>query len=183
MDGKQDGGAGHGDGIRHRLGGVNRHGLIRQQPGHQIDQGQQQDEFPQHCHNDGAAGGTNGNEGHLTGDLDTKEEQRPAIDPQGGHRKGHQRHVRGEDPGKRSGAQLDHRPQRHRIAQTHLQQQPEGLPHPLGIPCAVIVAGDGPVADDTLRKANMNDVVITATTESAFSVIGKLYELGVGKEA
>ena len=52
----------------------------------------------------------------------------------------------------------------------------------IGLSC-VIVAGDGPVADDTLRKANMNDVVITATTESAFSVIGKLYELGVGKEA
>ena len=83
LDGKQDGGAGHGDGIRHRLGGVDCHGLICQQPGHQIDQGQQQDELPQHCHNDGAAGGANGNEGHLTGDLDTKEEQRPAIDPQG----------------------------------------------------------------------------------------------------
>jgi len=143
LDGKQDGGAGHGDGVRHRLGGVDCHGLICQQPGHQIDQGQQQDELPQHCHNDGAAGGANGNEGHLTGDLDTKEEQRPAIDPQGGHRKGHQRRVRGENPGKRAGAQLDHHPQRHGIAQTHLQQQPEGLPHPLGIPCAVIIAGDG----------------------------------------
>ena len=143
MDGKQDGSAGHGDGIRHRLSGVNCHGLIRQQPGHQVDQGQQQDELPQHCHNDGAAGGANGNEGHLTGDLDAKEEQRPAIDPQGGHRKGHQRRVGGEDPGKRAGAQLDHRPQRHGIAQAHLQQQPEGLPHPLGVPGAVIVAGDG----------------------------------------
>lgn len=30
LDCKQDGGAGHGDGIRHRLGGVDRHGLIRQ---------------------------------------------------------------------------------------------------------------------------------------------------------
>ena len=46
---------------------------------------------------------------------------------------------------------------------------------------AVIVAGDGPVAEDTLHKANMNDVVVLATEEPAFSVIGKLYDLGVGK--
>ena len=46
---------------------------------------------------------------------------------------------------------------------------------------AVIVAGDGPVAEDTLHKANMNDVVVLATEEPAFSVIGKLYDLVVGK--
>ena len=48
---------------------------------------------------------------------------------------------------------------------------------------AVIVAGDGPVANDTLHKANLNDVVITATEESAFDVVGKLYALGVGSKA
>ena len=47
---------------------------------------------------------------------------------------------------------------------------------------AVIVAGDGPVADDTLHKANLNDVVVAATEAPAFEVIGKLYELGVGKK-
>lgn len=46
---------------------------------------------------------------------------------------------------------------------------------------AVIVAGDGPVAADTLHKASMNDVVIAATEEPAFSVIGKLYALGIGQ--
>ncbi len=46
---------------------------------------------------------------------------------------------------------------------------------------AVIVAGDAPVAQDTLHKANMNDVVIAATKASAFEVVGKLYALGVGK--
>ncbi len=46
----------------------------------------------------------------------------------------------------------------------------------------VIVAGDGPVAQDTLHKANMNDVVIAATAASAFEVVGRLYELGVGKK-
>lgn len=51
----------------------------------------------------------------------------------------------------------------------------------IGLSC-IIVAGDGPVADDTLRKANLNDVVIAATAEPVFSVIGKLYALGVGKE-
>ena len=75
-----------------------------EQTAFQVDQGQQQDEFPQHCHNDGAAGGANGNEGHLAGDLDAKEEQRPAIDPQGGHRKGYQVGVGGKDVGKRAGA-------------------------------------------------------------------------------
>ena len=46
---------------------------------------------------------------------------------------------------------------------------------------AVIVAGDAPVAEDTLAKANLNDVVILATEVSAFEIIGKLYELGIGK--
>lgn len=32
---------------------------------------------------------------------------------------------------------------------------------------AVIVAGDGPVAEDTLHKANLNDVVVAATEEPA----------------
>ncbi len=44
---------------------------------------------------------------------------------------------------------------------------------------AVIVAGDGPVAAETLHKANMNDVVIAASEEAAFTVIGKLYAMGV----
>lgn len=47
---------------------------------------------------------------------------------------------------------------------------------------AVIVAGDGPVAKDTLHKAEMNDVVIAATEEPAFDVVGKLYALGVGSK-
>lgn len=47
---------------------------------------------------------------------------------------------------------------------------------------AVIVAGDGPVANDTLHKANLNDVVIAATEESAFDIVGKLYALGVGSK-
>ena len=47
---------------------------------------------------------------------------------------------------------------------------------------AVIVAGDGPVANDTLHKANLNDVVIAVTEESAFDVVGKLYALGVGSK-
>lgn len=46
---------------------------------------------------------------------------------------------------------------------------------------AVIVAGDAPVAEDTLAKANLNDVVILATDVPAFEVIGKLYGLGIGK--
>ncbi len=47
---------------------------------------------------------------------------------------------------------------------------------------AVIVAADGPVANDTLHKANLNDVVIAVTEESAFDVVGKLYALGVGSK-
>ena len=46
---------------------------------------------------------------------------------------------------------------------------------------AVIVAGDAPVAEDTLKKAELNDVVIFSTEASAFEVVGKLYELGIGK--
>ena len=51
----------------------------------------------------------------------------------------------------------------------------------IGLSC-VVVAGDGPVAEETLHKANMNDIVIAATEEPAFELIGKLYELGVGKK-
>lgn len=44
---------------------------------------------------------------------------------------------------------------------------------------AVIVAGDGPVANDTIHKANLNDVVIASTEEPAFEVVGKLYAMGI----
>ncbi len=50
----------------------------------------------------------------------------------------------------------------------------------IGLSC-IIVAGDGPVAQDTLHKANANDIVIVGTKEPAFSVIGKLYALGIGQ--
>ncbi len=46
---------------------------------------------------------------------------------------------------------------------------------------AVIVAGDAPVAEDTLKKAELNDVVILTTSAPAFEIVGKLYALGVGK--
>lgn len=46
---------------------------------------------------------------------------------------------------------------------------------------AVIVAGDSPVAEDTLNKAALNEVVIFSTELSAFETIGRLYEMGVGK--
>ena len=48
----------------------------------------------------------------------------------------------------------------------------------IGLAC-VIVAGDGPVAEETLHKAN---IVIAATEEPAFELIGRMYELGVGKK-
>lgn len=47
---------------------------------------------------------------------------------------------------------------------------------------AVIVAADAPVSGDTIKKANLNEVVILATDASAFEIIGRLYELGIGKE-
>lgn len=47
---------------------------------------------------------------------------------------------------------------------------------------AVIVAGDAPVAEDTLQKASLNDVAVFATRVPAFEVIGRLYGLGVGRE-
>ncbi len=46
----------------------------------------------------------------------------------------------------------------------------------IGLSC-IIVAGDGPVAQDTLHKANANDIVILGTKEPAFDVIGKLYTI------
>ncbi len=46
---------------------------------------------------------------------------------------------------------------------------------------AVIVAGDAPVAADTMHKAELNDVVILTTEKSAFEVVGRLYQLGICK--
>jgi hypothetical protein len=51
----------------------------------------------------------------------------------------------------------------------------------IGLSC-VVVAGDGPVAQETLHKAQMNDIVIAATKKPAFELIGELYALGVGKK-
>lgn len=48
----------------------------------------------------------------------------------------------------------------------------------IGFSC-VIVAGDAPVAKETIAKANSNDIVIATTTEGAFEVVGKLYALGI----
>lgn len=47
---------------------------------------------------------------------------------------------------------------------------------------AVIVAGDSPVAEDTISKASLNEVVIFTTEKPAYEVIGRLYELGIGKK-
>lgn len=44
---------------------------------------------------------------------------------------------------------------------------------------AVIVAGDAPIEEYTLKKAEQNDVLILATSLPAYDVIGKLYELGI----
>ncbi len=46
---------------------------------------------------------------------------------------------------------------------------------------AVIVAGDAPVAADTLEKALVNEVVIFSTPLPAFEACGRLYALGIGK--
>lgn len=43
----------------------------------------------------------------------------------------------------------------------------------------IIVAGDAPVADETLHKASVNDVAIFTTPLSAYDVVGKLYTMGV----
>lgn len=47
---------------------------------------------------------------------------------------------------------------------------------------AVIVAGDAAVSEDTLNKAALNEVVIFSTSMPAYEVIGRLYELGIGKK-
>ena len=45
---------------------------------------------------------------------------------------------------------------------------------------AVIVAGDAPIEEDTLKKAEQNDVLILATSLPAYDVIGKLMNLVSG---
>lgn len=43
----------------------------------------------------------------------------------------------------------------------------------------VIVAGDAPIADETLHKASVNDVAIFSSPLSAYDIVGKLYTMGV----
>ena len=43
------------------------------------------------------------------------------------------------------------------------------------------MAGGSAVEPDTIAKAEQNQVVLLTTKLPAFTVIGKLYELGVGK--
>ena len=50
----------------------------------------------------------------------------------------------------------------------------------IGLAC-VTVAGECPVAEETLHKVNANDIVVASTKEPAFELIGKMYELGIGK--
>ncbi len=44
---------------------------------------------------------------------------------------------------------------------------------------AIVVAGDAPIEEDTLKKAVQNDVVVLSTEMSAYDTIGKMYELGI----
>lgn len=48
---------------------------------------------------------------------------------------------------------------------------------------AVIVAGGTQPEAETIAKADREQILLFSTTEPAFSVIGKLYELGVGHES
>lgn len=48
----------------------------------------------------------------------------------------------------------------------------------IGLSC-VVVAGGAAVAKDTLNKANLNEVVIFSAQEDAYSLIGRLYALGI----
>ncbi len=43
----------------------------------------------------------------------------------------------------------------------------------------VIVAGDAPVAEDTIRKACNNDIAVFSTPLSVYDVVGKLYTMGI----
>ena len=49
-------------------------------------------------------------------------------------------------------------------------------------PTILMMESNIPVAEETLHKANMNDIVVAATDEPAFELIGKMYALGVGKK-
>lgn len=43
----------------------------------------------------------------------------------------------------------------------------------------VIVAGDAPVAEETIRKAGNNDIAVFSTALSVYDVVGKLYTMGI----
>ncbi len=46
---------------------------------------------------------------------------------------------------------------------------------------AIIVTEDKPVAPDTLAKANAEGIPVLGTSMTTFEVVGRLWELGVGK--
>ena len=111
--------------------------------GQQIDQGQQQNEFTQYGHKDGTGRVADGDKGHLTGDLQPKQEQGAAVKAQGAGREGDQFRVRREHAGEQLGEEHDRRPQQGGVDQADDQQQAEAGPHPLAVPGPVVVAGDG----------------------------------------
>lgn len=45
----------------------------------------------------------------------------------------------------------------------------------------IIIANGRKPDDDSLKKAEEERIIIMSTNESAFQIVGKLYELGIGK--
>ena len=94
---ESDGSEGHGQRICDRLRQIYGEGLIaREQMRHQIDQRQQQNEFPDNGRDGGHERVADGDEGHLAGHLDAEDKEDGQIGAQGRNRKINQRRIAGK---------------------------------------------------------------------------------------
>ena len=111
--------------------------------GENINKGDQQDDLAQHRQEQRGLGVAQGDEGLLAGDLDAEDAGGTHIDPQRPDGVIHQLGAVVENQNEHPGEQLHQDPQSHGVDHAGPQQAPEGIPHPLGIVGAEVVADDG----------------------------------------
>ena len=107
-----------------------------------INQRDQQDDLSQNCQEQRGLGVAQSDEGLLAGDLHAEDTGGRHVDSQrpGGVR--HQLRGAAEKQGEQPGEELHQGPESHGIGHAGYQQAAEGVPYPLGVPGAVVVADD-----------------------------------------
>ena len=137
---EEQGGAEHGDGVRNGLCQVDCNGLVRQEGGQEVDEGDEQDELPKHRQKDRCLGIAHGDEGHLAGDLHPHQAHGSGVDAQDHLGVVDNSGIAGEQGGVDLGEQLNGAPQHHSVDAGAEQEQLEGFSHPCPVSGTKVVA-------------------------------------------